>query len=65
MKKTNYTKPVVEKAERLVFPCVDEGDDIEARYTCSGTGWNSGTSRGCLDGMDEGKKGKKLTKDVS
>ncbi|MFH0768368.1 MAG: hypothetical protein V1932_02215 [Chloroflexota bacterium] len=49
MKKTKYTQPKVEKVDRIAFPCEDQGKDIEAEYTCSGTGWNSGTGRGCLD----------------
>lgn len=58
MKKTPYTKPIIEKANKVAFPGTDEAEDIEAEYTCSGTGWNSGTSRKCLDGMDEQKKDK-------
>lgn len=61
MKKTKYTQPIVEKVDLMVFPGEDEGEDIEAEYTCSGTGWNSGTGRGCLDGMDEGKEEDLLT----
>lgn len=62
MKKAKYTEPKVEKVEHVSFPGVDDAEDIEAGYTCSGTGWNSGTSRGCLDGMSEGAKAKEEVK---
>lgn len=58
MKKTKYTQPIVEKVDRMVFPGEDQGEDIEAEYTCSGTGWNSGTGRGCLELVDEEKEAK-------
>jgi len=65
--KTKYVPPKVEKVDRMIFPGEDEGEDIAAEYTCSGTGWNSGTGRGCPDSMSNtsntAKKHK--SKDVS
>lgn len=48
-----YKKPRIEKVERLVLPGLDKEDDIEAEYTCSGTGWNSGVSRKCPGGVND------------
>lgn len=53
IKKKIYKEPIVEKVEHVDFPGVDEEDDTDAKYMCSGANWNSGTSRKCLDGMEE------------
>jgi hypothetical protein len=57
--KTKYEPPIVEKVNRMIFPGEDEGDDIAAEYTCSGTGWNSGTGRGCPGSMENTAKNHK------
>ncbi len=59
MDKKIYVKPMVEKIDEITFPGMKKGEDIAADYTCSGTGWNSGVSRGCLIGPENGSKSDK------